>query len=238
MRSHPLAVLPSLVEALKSGTDDEKLDGLGQLAQIMDTSYGEDAEALCEFLRVAGCVARTPVPASDIPPDARETLASIASLVDGAFSASVGTLPLGTHGARALPPVHTPAAPQPHVPERAVHVAEARAETPPQTPPRGHLGTDRHVAPLTPLALTPQRKAMAELSTSAVKYLVWSPDMAHVALLSKHAVTICTRKLDQVCAGRVVTPPRPRRPHGRVVSSGDFTCHLSLAPAISPATCL
>ena len=57
LRSHPLAVLPSLVEALKSGTDDEKLDGLGQLAQIMDTSYGEDAEALCEFLRVAGCVA-------------------------------------------------------------------------------------------------------------------------------------------------------------------------------------
>ena len=49
-------MLPSLVQDLKSCTDDEKLDALGQLAQIMDTSYGEDAEALCEFLRVAGCV--------------------------------------------------------------------------------------------------------------------------------------------------------------------------------------
>ena len=50
-------VLPALVDALKNGGDDQKLDALGQLAQIMDTSYGEDAEALCEFLRVAGCVA-------------------------------------------------------------------------------------------------------------------------------------------------------------------------------------
>ena len=50
-------VLPSLVEALKpEKTPAEKLDALGQLAQIMDTSYGEDAEALCEYLRVAGCV--------------------------------------------------------------------------------------------------------------------------------------------------------------------------------------
>ena len=49
-------VLPALVDSLKNGTDDQKLDALGQLAQIMDTSYGEDAEALCEFLRVAGCV--------------------------------------------------------------------------------------------------------------------------------------------------------------------------------------
>jgi hypothetical protein len=49
-------VLPSLVEALRQGNDDEKLDALGQLAQIMDTSYGEDAVALCEFLRVSGCI--------------------------------------------------------------------------------------------------------------------------------------------------------------------------------------
>ena len=50
-------VLPTLIDTLKTGTDDAKDDALGQLAQIMDTSYGEDAEALCEFLRVAGCVA-------------------------------------------------------------------------------------------------------------------------------------------------------------------------------------
>ena len=51
-------MLPSLVDALKStSTDTDKLDALAQLAQIMDTSYGEDAEALCEYLRVSGCVA-------------------------------------------------------------------------------------------------------------------------------------------------------------------------------------
>ena len=49
-------VLPSLVENMRGGSDQEKLDALGQLAQIMDTSYGEDAEALCEYLRVAGAV--------------------------------------------------------------------------------------------------------------------------------------------------------------------------------------
>ena len=41
---------------LRTGTDDEKLDALGQLAQLIDTSFGEDAEALCEFMRVTGCV--------------------------------------------------------------------------------------------------------------------------------------------------------------------------------------
>ena len=49
-------VLPTLIDTLKTGTDDAKDDALGQLAQIMDTSYGEDAEALCEYLRVSGGV--------------------------------------------------------------------------------------------------------------------------------------------------------------------------------------
>jgi len=44
-----------------------------------------------------------------------------------------------------------------------------------------------------------QRKAMAEVTTPVVKYVVWSADMAHVALLSKHAIVILTRKLEQVC---------------------------------------
>ena len=44
-----------------------------------------------------------------------------------------------------------------------------------------------------------QRKAMAEVTTPVVKYVVWSADMSHVALLSKHAIVILTRKLEQIC---------------------------------------
>jgi len=44
-----------------------------------------------------------------------------------------------------------------------------------------------------------QRKAVAELSTPAVKYVVWSPDNSHVALLSKHGVVIANKKLEQLC---------------------------------------
>lgn len=52
-----MSVLPSLVDALKpSKTDADKMDALAQLAQIVDTSYGEDADVLCEYLRVSGCV--------------------------------------------------------------------------------------------------------------------------------------------------------------------------------------
>ena len=43
-----------------------------------------------------------------------------------------------------------------------------------------------------------QRKAMAELNTPVVKYVVWSHDMSRVALLSKHGIIIATRKLEQV----------------------------------------
>ena len=46
-----------IMDALKGGDDSQKEDALGNLAQIMDTSYGEDAEALCEYLRIAGGVA-------------------------------------------------------------------------------------------------------------------------------------------------------------------------------------
>ena len=44
-----------------------------------------------------------------------------------------------------------------------------------------------------------QRKAVAELSTPAVKYVVWSPDNSHVALLSKHGVVLANKKLEQLC---------------------------------------
>ena len=42
-----------------------------------------------------------------------------------------------------------------------------------------------------------QRKAIAELNTPVVKYVVWSHDMSRVALLSKHGIVIATRKLEQ-----------------------------------------
>lgn len=43
-----------------------------------------------------------------------------------------------------------------------------------------------------------QKKNLAELSVSGVKYVVWSNDGLHAALLSKHNVTIVNKKLEQV----------------------------------------
>jgi len=45
-----------------------------------------------------------------------------------------------------------------------------------------------------------QRKAVAEVTVPAIKYVVWSADGSHVALISKHAISICTRKLEQLCS--------------------------------------
>ncbi|PZD37614.1 WD40 repeat protein [Pyrenophora tritici-repentis] len=42
------------------------------------------------------------------------------------------------------------------------------------------------------------KKNLAELSINGVKYVVWSSDGLHVALLSKHNVTIATKSLEQV----------------------------------------
>ncbi|KAG9190177.1 Coatomer, alpha subunit [Alternaria panax] len=42
------------------------------------------------------------------------------------------------------------------------------------------------------------KKNLAELSVNGVKYVVWSSDGLHVALLSKHNVTIATKNLEQV----------------------------------------
>ena len=52
----PPTVLPSIVENMRGGSDEEKLDALSQLAQITETSVGVEAEDLCEHLRVAGAV--------------------------------------------------------------------------------------------------------------------------------------------------------------------------------------
>lgn len=43
-----------------------------------------------------------------------------------------------------------------------------------------------------------QKKTIAELAVAGVKYVVWSNDGLHAALLSKHNVTIVTKTLEQV----------------------------------------
>ena len=45
---------------------------------------------------------------------------------------------------------------------------------------------------------TQQKKQLAQLSVTGVKYVVWSSDMAYTALLSKHNVTIVNNKLEQI----------------------------------------
>ena len=42
------------------------------------------------------------------------------------------------------------------------------------------------------------KKNLAELAVNGVKYVVWSSDGLHVALLSKHNVTIATKNLEQI----------------------------------------
>lgn len=43
-----------------------------------------------------------------------------------------------------------------------------------------------------------QKKQLAELAVSGVKYVIWSSDGLYAALLSKHNVTIVTKSLEQV----------------------------------------
>ncbi|XP_069119880.1 coatomer subunit alpha-like isoform X1 [Argopecten irradians] len=44
-----------------------------------------------------------------------------------------------------------------------------------------------------------QKRALSSVKISKVKYVVWSSDMSHVALLSKHIISICNRKLENLC---------------------------------------
>ena len=50
-------LVPAIAEQLKSDNDLEVLHALSELAQLVDTYFGADAEALCDFLRVSGCIA-------------------------------------------------------------------------------------------------------------------------------------------------------------------------------------
>ncbi|KAK9473335.1 coatomer WD associated region-domain-containing protein [Dipodascopsis tothii] len=45
-----------------------------------------------------------------------------------------------------------------------------------------------------------QNKTLAELLASNVKYAAWSNDGMHVALISKHTITIATKNLESVCS--------------------------------------
>nr|XP_011420529.2 coatomer subunit alpha [Crassostrea gigas] len=44
-----------------------------------------------------------------------------------------------------------------------------------------------------------QKRSLASVKISKVKFVVWSSDMSHVALISKHVIAICNRKLENLC---------------------------------------
>ena len=44
-----------------------------------------------------------------------------------------------------------------------------------------------------------QRRALKTVRITKAKYVVWSPDMSHVALLGRNALVVCNRKLQTVC---------------------------------------
>ncbi|XP_011135745.1 coatomer subunit alpha [Harpegnathos saltator] len=45
-----------------------------------------------------------------------------------------------------------------------------------------------------------QKRTLAEVKISKCRYVVWSSDMSHVALLAKHCVNICNRRLEFLCS--------------------------------------
>ncbi|XP_033100225.1 coatomer subunit alpha-like [Anneissia japonica] len=44
-----------------------------------------------------------------------------------------------------------------------------------------------------------QKRSLGSVKISKAKYAVWTSDMTHVALLSKHTIAICNRKLECLC---------------------------------------
>ncbi|KRT79894.1 WD40 domain-containing protein, partial [Oryctes borbonicus] len=45
-----------------------------------------------------------------------------------------------------------------------------------------------------------QKRTIAQVKVTSLRYVVWSSDMSHIALLGRHSVTICNRKLDLLCS--------------------------------------
>ncbi|KAK3106032.1 hypothetical protein FSP39_011311 [Pinctada imbricata] len=44
-----------------------------------------------------------------------------------------------------------------------------------------------------------QKRSLANVKISKVKFVIWSSEMSHVALISKHVISICNRKLENLC---------------------------------------
>lgn len=65
-----------------------------------------------------------------------------------------------------------------------------------------HFGGTGNLLLLTPTTVVlydiQQKRNVAELSVNGAKYVIWSSDGQHAALLSKHNVTIVTKSLEQV----------------------------------------
>ncbi|KAI0023934.1 Coatomer, alpha subunit [Xylariomycetidae sp. FL0641] len=78
----------------------------------------------------------------------------------------------------------------------------ARSFKPPHGTTDIYFGGTGNLLIITPTAVhlydIQQKKSIAELSVNGVKYVVWSNDGLHAALLSKHNVTIVTKNLEQV----------------------------------------
>ncbi|KAJ9580844.1 hypothetical protein L9F63_023975, partial [Diploptera punctata] len=45
-----------------------------------------------------------------------------------------------------------------------------------------------------------QKRTLAQVKIGKCRYVVWSSDMTHVALLAKHNVNICNRRLESLCS--------------------------------------
>ncbi|KAF3059946.1 putative coatomer subunit alpha [Daldinia childiae] len=77
----------------------------------------------------------------------------------------------------------------------------ARSIKPPPGTTDIYFGGTGNLLIITPTAVhlydIQQKKSIAELSVNGVKYVVWSNDGLHAALLSKHNVTIVTKTLEQ-----------------------------------------
>ncbi|KAK7960749.1 coatomer WD associated region [Apiospora saccharicola] len=78
----------------------------------------------------------------------------------------------------------------------------ARSFKPPVGTTDIYFGGTGNLLIITPTAVhlydIQQKKSIAELAVNGVKYVVWSNDGLHAALLSKHNVTIVTKTLEQV----------------------------------------
>ncbi|KAI9098808.1 coatomer WD associated region-domain-containing protein [Phlyctochytrium arcticum] len=66
-----------------------------------------------------------------------------------------------------------------------------------------HYAGAKNILLITPTSVvlydTELRQATSELTVNGVRYIVWSPDMSMVALLSKHTVVIANKNLEQLC---------------------------------------